>query len=60
VVLFSTVITDRRSLPFLDDRVNLVNVAVSRARDHLVTFGSPDALRGGARTRLLVERAAPM
>jgi hypothetical protein len=60
VVLFSTVVTDPRSLPFLDDRVNLLNVAVSRARDHLVTFGSPGALRAGVRTRLLVERAAPL
>jgi hypothetical protein len=32
VVLFSTVVTERRSVPFLDDRVNLLNVAVSRAR----------------------------
>ncbi|HKE16324.1 MAG TPA: AAA domain-containing protein [Kofleriaceae bacterium] len=60
VVLFSTVVTDPRSLPFLDSRVNLLNVAVSRARDHLVTFGSPAALLAGVRTRLLVERAAPM
>ncbi|HWM86495.1 MAG TPA: AAA domain-containing protein, partial [Kofleriaceae bacterium] len=60
VVLFSTVVTEPRSLPFLDDRVNLLNVAVSRARDHLVTFGCARALRAGARTRLLVERAAPL
>jgi superfamily I DNA and/or RNA helicase len=60
VVLFSTVVTEPRSLPFLDDRVNLLNVAVSRARDHLVTFGCERALRAGARTRLLVEHAAAM
>jgi AAA domain len=60
IVLFSTVVTDPRSLPFLDDRVNLLNVAVSRARDHLVTFGFEPALRAGIRTRLLVERAARM
>ncbi len=60
IVLFSTVVTDPRSLPFLDDRVNLLNVAVSRARDHLVTFGCEQALRAGMRTRLLVERAARM
>jgi hypothetical protein len=60
IVLFSTVITDPRSLPFLDDRVNLLNVAVSRARDHLITFGCEQALRAGTRTRLLVERAARM
>jgi hypothetical protein len=58
IVLFSTVVTDPRSLPFLDDRVNLLNVAVSRARDHLITFGCEQALRAGMRTRLLVERAA--
>ena len=60
IVLFSTVVTEARSLPFLDDRVNLLNVAVSRARDHLITFGREQALRAGVRTRLLVERAERM
>jgi len=58
IVIFSTVVTDERSLRFLNDRVNLVNVAVSRAREHLVIVGAPDVLRRGPYSRLLVERAA--
>ncbi|MCA9539876.1 MAG: ATP-binding domain-containing protein [Myxococcales bacterium] len=60
VVIFSTVITRPRSLGFLNARVNLVNVAVSRAREHLVVVGDPTVLRQGRFTRLLVERAAPL
>ncbi len=60
VVIFSTVVTRGRSLGFLNRRVNLLNVAVSRAREHLVVVGDPDTLRGGAYSKLLVERAAPL
>lgn len=60
VVIFSTVVTRTRSLGFLNQRVNLVNVAVSRAREHLVVIGDPDTLRAGRYTRLLVERAVPL
>lgn len=60
VVVFSTVVTEARSLRFLNGRVNLVNVAVSRAREHLVVVGDPATLRGGPYTRLLVERASPV
>ncbi|GMV41355.1 MAG: hypothetical protein AMXMBFR64_30710 [Myxococcales bacterium] len=57
VVLFSTVITRDRSLPFLNERVNLVNVAASRARVHLVVVGDPDVLSRGEVTRELVRAA---
>lgn len=60
VVIFSTVVTRGRSLGFLNGRVNLLNVAVSRAREHLVVVGDPATLRGGAYSKLLVERAAPL
>lgn len=59
VVIFTTVVTRGRSLGFLNGRVNLLNVAVSRAREHLVVVGDPETLRGGAYSKLLVERAAP-
>ncbi len=57
VILLSTVITRAHDLAFLDERVNLLNVAISRAREHLVTFGREEVLRAGRLTRLLVERA---
>jgi hypothetical protein len=60
IVIFTTVVSRERSLQFLNDRVNLVNVAVSRARDHLVVVGDPEALRAGRFTRYLVEAAAPL
>lgn len=59
VILFSTTITEARSLPFVDERVNLVNVAASRAREHLVTIGHGPTLRAGQNTRSLVGRARP-
>ncbi len=55
VVIFSTVITRPRSLAFLDGRVNLVNVAVTRAREHLLVVGHPEVLSSGRYTRVLVE-----
>ncbi len=60
IVLFSTVVTRPRSLGFLNERVNLVNVAVSRAREHLVVVGDPPVLEAGRCTGLLVRRAVRM
>lgn len=57
VILFTTTVTDAASLRFLNERVNLVNVAVSRAKEHLITIGHAPTLKAGANTRLLVERA---
>ncbi len=54
VVVFSSVVTEPRSLPFLNQRHNLVNVAVSRARLHFVVIGSANVLRLGGVTRELV------
>jgi hypothetical protein len=54
IVLFSTTVTRTTSLRFLDERVNLLNVAVSRARDHLITLGHPPTLQAGRITRLLM------
>lgn len=53
IVLLSTVATTARSLRFLDERPNLLNVAISRARDHLIVFGHRSILAAGARTRVL-------
>lgn len=58
VVLFSTVITNPHHLGFLNDRVNLINVAVSRAMDHLIVVGNEEVLKKGHLTRLLLEDAA--
>jgi hypothetical protein len=55
VVIFSTVVTDPRSLRFLNERVNLINVAVSRAKEHLVVIGHAPTLAQGRLTRLLVK-----
>jgi len=55
VVIFSTVITEARSLGFLNERVNLVNVAVSRAKKHLVVVGHADVLARGRITRQLLD-----
>ncbi len=57
IVLFSSVITEPRSLGFLNDRPNLLNVAVSRAQQHFVCLGHREVLLQGARTRVLVQAA---
>ncbi|HEY6881191.1 MAG TPA: AAA domain-containing protein, partial [Polyangiales bacterium] len=57
IVLFSSVVTDPRSLGFLNERPNLLNVAISRAQQHLVCLGDRETLRRGPLTRLLVEAA---
>lgn len=62
IVLFSPVIKD--GIPkFLNTRVNLLNVAVSRARDHFIFTGSLENLRLGEYTsvlhRHLVENGLP-
>lgn len=57
LIILSTVVTTQRSLGFLDGRVNLLNVAVSRARDHLIVVGDEGTLQQGRLTRQLIERA---
>lgn len=54
IILFSTTVTETQSLRFLDARVNLLNVAASRAREHLVTLGHAPTLRAGVYTPLLI------
>lgn len=53
IVIFSTTITHPKSLFFLNDRVNLVNVAVSRAKAHLVVVGNLHVLSQGKVTKEL-------
>lgn len=60
VVLFTTVATRARSLSFLNARPNLLNVAVSRARDHFVCIGDRRVLALGERTRLVIDAAEPL
>jgi hypothetical protein len=57
VILLSTTVTRPSSLRFLDDRVNLVNVAASRAKDHLITIGHEATLLAGHHTRALLADA---
>lgn len=57
VIVFSTTVTDVSSLRFLNERVNLVNVAASRAKEHLLTVGHAPTLLQGANSRLLVRGA---
>jgi hypothetical protein len=54
IILLSTAVTQTSSLRFVDQRVNLVNVAASRARDHLITIGHEPTLRAGRFTRALL------
>ncbi|HET8938906.1 MAG TPA: AAA domain-containing protein [Polyangiales bacterium] len=60
IVLFSCVVTRSSSLGFMDDRANLLNVAVSRARHRLVVLGRGVVLAQGRRTRLLTSAARPL
>jgi hypothetical protein len=60
VVLFSSVVTRRASLAFLDRSEHLLNVAVSRARHRFVTIGSRALLAAGERSALLVRAATPV
>ena len=55
VVVLSMVVSRERSLPFTNARVNLVNVAVSRARQHLIVIGNPEVLARAPVTRVLVD-----
>lgn len=59
VVLLSTVVTDPKKLAFIDAQVNLLNVAISRAKEHLIVIAHEACLSAGKRTRLLIEGAAP-
>lgn len=59
IILLSTTVTRVSSLRFLDERENLVNVAASRARDHLITLGHGATLRAGRHTRALLIGAEP-
>lgn len=58
VVVLSMVVSRPISLDFTNSRVNLVNVAVSRARLHLIVIGDPRVLGQGKVTGELI-RAIP-
>ncbi|HKP57358.1 MAG TPA: AAA domain-containing protein [Polyangiales bacterium] len=60
IVLFSSVVTRRPSLGFLDERENLLNVAISRARHRFIALGHRPLLETGQRTRLLARAALPL
>ncbi len=50
IVIFSPTYSaaDRPSRPFFDAGPNMLNVAVSRAKDHFIVFGDPGIIREGA------------
>jgi hypothetical protein len=54
IIVFSTTVTETQSLRFLDARVNLINVAASRAREHLITIGHKATLSVGVHTQVLI------
>ena len=60
IVVFSTTVTRPQSLGFIDERVHLLNVATSRAKEHLIVVGSAATLREGRHTRVLVESATEL
>jgi hypothetical protein len=60
IVLLSSVVTRRASLGFLDQRENLLNVAISRARHRLIAIGQRGLLASGNRTGLLARAAQPL
>ncbi len=57
IILYSSVVSEARSLHFQNQRVNLLNVAVSRARQHFITIGDIDILAKGRYTSYLVSRS---
>ena len=57
-VIFTTVVTNERSLHFLNERVNLVNVAISRAREQFITIGHDRILSKGRVTGILIQESA--
>lgn len=60
IVLFSSVVTREGSLSFLNERPNLLNVAISRAQHHFVCLGHGEVLTRGSRSRLLTQGATPL
>lgn len=60
IVLFSSVVTYESSLAFLNERPNLLNVAISRAQHHFICLGHAPTLAQGHRSRLIVESARPL
>jgi hypothetical protein len=60
IVLFSSVVTRATSLAFLNERPNLLNVAISRAQHHFVCLGHAAVLARGPRSRLLVDGASAL
>lgn len=60
IILLTTAITRGESLGFIDQRVHLLNVATSRAKEHLLVIGHAPTLSRGKHTRLLVEAATPL
>ena len=59
IVLFTTVVSSPRSLPFLNQQKNLLNVAISRAQHHLICIGHQRVLSQGPLTHMLVLAATP-
>jgi len=60
IVLFTSVVTRQASLAFLDQRENLLNVAISRARHRFVAVGDRALLERGQRTALLTRAASEL
>ncbi len=54
IVIFSTVARRWQSRAFLEKNPNLLNVAVSRAKEHLIVVGDAHFLRAGPLTQHLV------
>lgn len=57
IIILSTTVTRPESLRFVDDRANLINVAASRARHHLLTVGHEATLQRGKHTAALLHDA---
>ncbi|MBN2804281.1 MAG: AAA family ATPase [Deltaproteobacteria bacterium] len=56
IIIFSSVVTNTKSLQFLNNSVNLLNVTVSRAKTNLITVGDLEILKKGGLTNKLVKR----